>query len=117
MINKTVKRVIVGSINVIKEIQGKLDIKFYKSNYFEYWLRLSMPYGIIENGVVVNRFYKPLGIGKGEWVDYKDYSYSILDEGFISDQKYFYDDGTAPYSNSQNFKAYMTKINSFLSEL
>ena len=30
-----VKRVIFASINLIKAIQGKLDIRFYKSNYFE----------------------------------------------------------------------------------
>ena len=47
MSNKTVKTLIVGSINVIKAIQGKLDIKFDKYNYFEYWLRVSMPSGII----------------------------------------------------------------------
>ncbi|MGK7919699.1 MAG: hypothetical protein AB4080_06785 [Trichodesmium sp.] len=63
----------------MKIIQGKLNIIFYKYNYFEYWLRVSIPYGIIENGVVANRFYKPLGISQGETVDYEDYSYSILD--------------------------------------
>ena len=35
MSNKTVKRVIVGSIDGMKITQGKLELKFDKSNYFE----------------------------------------------------------------------------------
>lgn len=124
---KEIVRTIEGAINHLeKDNLGKY--KSSTSNYARAYFRLLLPYVIKEeigrNGdlinVVLNREYKPLGIGKGEVIDYEDFPCLINKETYSNLKKlirtqsthsvYLYNDGNPPWSSKKDLQEYMSRV-------
>lgn len=84
-----------------------VDVKRMKEDKF---VALFMPYCIQKQPsgkfVVLNRHYKPLGMERAVWVDYKPYEVVKC----LSETYYLYDDATAPCKSKKNMVAYLEKF-------
>lgn len=124
--NKQILRHITSSLDVIDRINQITLVKENRSPtskgwwYKKHWIRIQLPYLVDENGYVLNRDYKPLGLVSGvdfDNVDYKDYpclSETNNDERFVYEnihgRKYLYTEGNQPYKSESDFKAYRERL-------
>jgi len=106
------------------------SLKQTKSDYCRHYMRVIMPYFVRSDGIVLNREYKPLGVGNdGNDVDYEDYPESFITlesaiktaellpkRGNIS-EVFFYNDENPPWASARSFKEYLKLINQWLNFL
>jgi hypothetical protein len=77
--------------------------------------------------IVLNRFYKPLGIASSEWVVYEEHPSVCVLKGLTElraqkmswrgesdlERIYFYNDGCVPTDSAENWKAYSARLDVF----
>tara|TARA_A100001391_G_scaffold203940_1_gene197769 strand:+ start:753 stop:1244 length:492 start_codon:yes stop_codon:yes gene_type:complete len=78
------------------------------------YFRTCLPYCINKVGMVLNREYKPIGIGGGSsrnWVDYELFSLThIMPDHNRKDFLWFYDDGNVPWHSVKCRRDYMYRV-------
>ncbi|WP_417761923.1 hypothetical protein [Shewanella sp.] len=129
---------------LVRTIEGALihlfdkdqQIQLSSSEYFRKYIRVLLPYAITPFSntgrmFLVNREYKPLGIGDfNEWVDYTEYQCSISDQSYqlISQLPlpeglknasgiFLYQDATCPWDSQQHMNCYLKTLTQLLSIL
>lgn len=126
MSNKKIHRFVTGAIAQASS-NNRDEFKATKSPYCRHYMRIMFPYCIDESGLVLNREYKPLGVGGyGDYVDYRDYPESYLagdaiqqsirmlpKRGYV-EEGFFYNDGNHPWDSAKNFNAYIKLLNKWL---
>lgn len=101
-------------------------IKNSKADAVKWLMRFNLPYTVSEytpgKYLLLNREYKPLGFmaetgGDGaHYANYEDHLLAGL-PGLIDRDIYFYNDGTAPWENAKNWKAYQQVVIKFIDKL
>lgn len=127
--NKQIKRIIEGAI---KGIEVNSQIKYSRTPSFRAYCRNLLPYGIVcDNGkfLVLNRGYKPLGVGEyGDSVEYGDYICEISEDAFNKiapvltanselGKPFFYHDVYAPWLSQADLRKYENLLRQFLAVL
>lgn len=132
---------------IVRTIQGAIahlekdttnQYKYSTSNVARSFLRILMPYAITkeydmegkEIFVILNREYKPLGIGKGDNVHYQEYpcliSKKTLEkikesplENHTDNSRLItlYHDGNSPWSSKKNLQKYISQTQILISAL
>lgn len=127
MSHKTVERQIRSFLTELE-----FGLKKIKKTYeYQYIFKVLAPYAVLKERdilIVVNRFYKPLGVPSGSNVNYADYSSSILDgSDLIHSNCYqifeenkiaaFYNDGSKPWESRKLQTLYIERLKLFLKTL
>ena len=83
------------------------------SNGTRLYFRTCMPYCLSECGTILNREYKPIGVGGKSWrnwVDYEAFANTHKLNGYIGPMVWFYHDGNPPWENANYRKDYLYRI-------
>lgn len=137
MNREQISRSITGALEHLeKDYKGQY--KTSTTNFARSYMRLLLPYAITEEFdtdkkekiyVVLNREYKPLGLGKGEYIRYTDYpckiNRSLYEELQIKLKTNtentrlitLYHDGITPWSTKKNLHKYIEQLNKLTSIL
>lgn len=127
---KQLGRIIEGALEQLKIVHDSVA-KRTSSEYCKHYIRVLLPYGIITfkdgNSYMVNREYKPLGVGGyKDWVDYKDFQCEISNSTYekIKTSRaythcneagiFIYEDANSPWESQKFINSYMKKLNIIL---
>ena len=122
MSNKKVYRAIKGALE-------QIDSKHSKSNIGRAYMRIMFPYQVTKCGLILNREYKPLGIGGCKWdnfINYEEYPELMISEESTKraikllsarngiSEGYFFNDANTPWGTKGCFNEYVDLIYKFL---
>ena len=83
-----------------------------KSKVATLYLRTCMPY-VIQDGICLNREYKPLGVAGKSWSNWVDYEVLENTNGVDHPENkhvWFYHDGNAPWVGGKTYTNYLYRV-------